>query len=427
MFKALYIRYKLSSSIPWEFRPYYSLIADPAAGTFTVVYRIPRLGHPGFYRLRSSNQPEHETTGWKMKQWRHFTFYLLVDVYHLTTGALKVCLYRLFHSKSTAGARARVSKASALERGHISNSIVSESKAKASFISLPVPSACGPVATTGMAGQSLNEAAQDPITMNETSVVARPSTMLHSPWKTTALRCGFYHYPSSTWETPKEVRFAVDIDFRIEPTPLLLDWRQFVWTALAFGVDEYAWHSKQQSMETREGLYSHNGDKIFSITDYKDGWLAKLEPSVHGFSLCRALAADNIVVAGSGKSPQSRSLATPGLTYDLASLSHVLCDTGPSAAVPDKARLCGLSLKHAPQPLEAAICLGLHNQRSTPAYPANEELLEYHERSLCELKKVFNHKRCESLLEALKACSVSGDLAERVIAQLRCRKDCRGS
>lgn len=49
MGKALWIRRKLLKSISPELRDYYSLIADPAAGTVTVVARTPRLALPGLW------------------------------------------------------------------------------------------------------------------------------------------------------------------------------------------------------------------------------------------------------------------------------------------------------------------------------------------------------------------------------------------
>lgn len=57
MFKALWIRYQLSNSIPLDYQRFFSLIADPAAGKVTVVGRTPRLAQPGLWM---ASYREHE-------------------------------------------------------------------------------------------------------------------------------------------------------------------------------------------------------------------------------------------------------------------------------------------------------------------------------------------------------------------------------
>jgi hypothetical protein len=87
----------MSEPAPWQLRPYYSLIADPAAGTVTVVARVPRLANPGFWR--SSLDPQEDlNVEWPFnKRWWHRIFCRSIDAVKKLVSApwpYRLVLYR---------------------------------------------------------------------------------------------------------------------------------------------------------------------------------------------------------------------------------------------------------------------------------------------------------------------------------------------
>ncbi|KAK7631956.1 hypothetical protein IWX47DRAFT_908971 [Phyllosticta citricarpa] len=72
IFLSLLIRYRLSASIPSEFRHFFDLIADPANGDVILTFRIPLCNNPGLWPAERPPQPEPVRK--LLQLWRHKVF-----------------------------------------------------------------------------------------------------------------------------------------------------------------------------------------------------------------------------------------------------------------------------------------------------------------------------------------------------------------
>jgi hypothetical protein len=186
MVLAIHIWLKLRKSIPLQYRKYYSLLPDPAAGKVTVVARTPSLELPGL---------------WPTK----------VTIDHLGKVPLqrrKTALPTLADHLAFIPISPAVPTLTALHRAF------SDVDSVASF-------------------QSFRIARQRLLGRTWMTLVDQCSLSLGSPQDDVNT-----HGTKLEREEDDEVRFAVESDMNAnEPTPLRMNWAQFVWLSLALGVN----------------------------------------------------------------------------------------------------------------------------------------------------------------------------------------------
>ena len=91
MGKAIWIRRKLVKSLSPKVRDYYSLIADPAAGTVTVVARTPRLAFPGLWTYvpaETQDAPQHKPQHRARVSWKQ-SWEALCFLYRMPAKAIQ--------------------------------------------------------------------------------------------------------------------------------------------------------------------------------------------------------------------------------------------------------------------------------------------------------------------------------------------------
>ncbi|KAK8156667.1 hypothetical protein BKA80DRAFT_312969 [Phyllosticta citrichinensis] len=76
--KAFLIRFRLSQTVPWELRPFYTLSADAANGDVTVVIDSVSCVHPGLWPDEKAGVQCTLTPGMMFKRWSHRVFYRLI-------------------------------------------------------------------------------------------------------------------------------------------------------------------------------------------------------------------------------------------------------------------------------------------------------------------------------------------------------------
>ncbi|KAL1394213.1 hypothetical protein HDK64DRAFT_17159 [Phyllosticta capitalensis] len=279
--KALWIRYKLSSSIPWPLRQYYTLITDPASGTVTVV--APKAWVPRFDRLFHEDSAfEHlgSNQGWFSKTRRHRVFYRIM---------------RRF------------------KRGH-----------KATIgLFRPVSKTPPRVFSTSLAGFSKPEdpwmPALEPSPINDTSSKevfrVNAADLLYRPWMSLFMKCNVGLQPYGILECEnEEVHFKVDIDWRIAYAPRVkeIPWFAFVLLALGLGVKFIGFDPKGKEVF----LYScmdNDGlgylPPMFRFFVFDDEWTFRPEPMLsHSFSIRTALAWVSVMCLGRADSRTCRPL-----------------------------------------------------------------------------------------------------------------------
>ncbi|KAK7529985.1 uncharacterized protein J3D65DRAFT_607655 [Phyllosticta citribraziliensis] len=76
--KAFLIRFRLSQTIPWELRPFYTISADAANGDVTVVIDSISCVHPGLWPDEKTGVQYTLSPGMMFKRWSHRAFYRLM-------------------------------------------------------------------------------------------------------------------------------------------------------------------------------------------------------------------------------------------------------------------------------------------------------------------------------------------------------------
>ncbi|SMR52603.1 unnamed protein product [Zymoseptoria tritici ST99CH_3D1] len=194
----------------------------------------------------------------------------------------------------------------------------------------------------------------------------------------------------------EETRFVVDNDMRMEPTPLSLDWAQFVWLALGLGADPY--FGFQDTLRNTEGrpiatLTSSRGEGICTV---------KLLPGWYEYSLRNALASVSIMMSDTlelsfSKDQESVDLcsvrrirstgfygAPPAHPSDLILPRNVRLTLKSMEGIVDKEIFAGTSIAKTKNPLATAATWATYTKRckaTGESITVTQELLEMRERS----------------------------------------------
>ncbi|KAK8217876.1 hypothetical protein IWZ01DRAFT_562619, partial [Phyllosticta capitalensis] len=321
--KAIWIRYRLSRTIPWPLRQHYTLITDPASGTVTVV--APKdwevnLWCPFTYIERSSDSTCCIT------KWRHRIFY----------GLIHGSMWRI--------SRSLILWSRFLDRHMHPDWETDDPYLWNSTWGDPTHGPNKPLIP------ALESYPGNGVSLAQEIFFPLLRDTFYFPWMTFAMRCNLRLAPKD------HVRFIVDSDWKIEAHPRMpLKWRSFVFLALGLGVNilkfdpercfglaeqfdpEIESHLESESYLESESHLGYGFDpvqkstSILSFHGYEtlrfyfsgDNWMFQLIPEcAHSFSIRTALAWLNVMSLERAGSKVYRSVAqTPDPEGLLASSS----------------------------------------------------------------------------------------------------------
>lgn len=259
--KSMWIWYKLSRSVPWELRKFYTLIPDPVAGTVLVsAKRLQLKPKSGIWRPR--RQPR-KALIWH-KRIHVFLWYIHVSV-------------KVISGRPKGNIRPPKSEdhISLLERGitlldHEDASRIDETDfngpcaAISSDISGPDSSHCGYIF---------------------------PADGLYSPWMSTGLAFGLdLEEMKPDCEDHKPVRGTVNLDWQIVAPPLTMTWAQFVWLMLGMEVLPGA----LMEMRTGDRLWTANAFNV-QISRLGNKWVVRPD---RAYSKCSNSIRNALAVGG---------------------------------------------------------------------------------------------------------------------------------
>lgn len=350
---AIHIWLKLKKSIPIRYRKYYSLLPDPAAGKVTVVARTPSLERPGLwptkaggYGLRKPLLPKPKTA-----------LPSLAD--HVGFVPIAPALSGLTASELT----------------------VNDGSITVPFRSFKMPR----------------------------------RTLLGRTWMTLADRCalvlGSPEDDENAYGTKlerdeeDEIRFSVESDTNANaPTPLRMDWAQFVWLSLALGVPPYnsEWCDSYPCT-----LKDIEGNALITLFESEGQFFARLftERNI-SYSLNRAFAWHNVILEREGLWPlgwQRKSHVplnsvqiSPGLST-LLNTNEV--ERGASSV------LRGKEAQDCEDPLASACRWMLYHRRyrsiTGVSIPVSQQMMEFRERALCHLHLLDKKGQLEEKIRLL--------------------------
>jgi hypothetical protein len=336
MLVAIRIWTKLKRSIPPSFMNYYSLIPDPTAGNVTVVARMPTLDIPGLWSINTPKARLRSSASEKKKK-----------------------PYSQLHRSIVAMGMPLTAPSTAMMARDASRSNIG-----------PPPS---------------------PLRIERQKLLGRT-------WMSLADHCGLVLKKSRNDEDEndddpsdqEEIRFLVASDMKAsDRTPLEMNWVQFVWLALALGVNpsnpswqpKFPYYLKDSEEEDFVHLF-YEEDRLFA----KCALRAKLT-----YSLRRAFAYYNIELDNECLSPLGcDKSARVCLEHVTMSPELSRCRLGMDL----NSQGCSNTIRgKEPQdcnnPLAAACCWMLYWRRHYHEFhellPVSQHLLEYRQRVLCRL------------------------------------------
>ncbi|KAF2144856.1 uncharacterized protein K452DRAFT_305822 [Aplosporella prunicola CBS 121167] len=421
MFKSFWIRYHLSRSVPWEFRPFYSLIADPAAGTVTVVARTPRLKCPWLWKDKIGHE-QTPSTEWRLKRWRHRTFYSSIKCFRSLYWLLPVTIFRLFKKLG--------------QRSH-------SKKDSTGIDPITVPSRAFQMELSGNSNWSTYNLALESRNKAEkikTEFHVGQPTLLHSVWMTASLRCGFSMCSEDDesarnleYRLQEETRFVVDGDLSIgKPTPLAMDWAQFVLFVRGIGIHPF--HVDPDLKDYK--LVAMDGNTVLRVSEVNHRWFAELQPNHnHQRSVRRALAWDHIMVLDRNKSffcwalgkNYTVPLHTLNIGSGLSSAVSPIClinnnyttDLTKDSISSSRCDMSGRDPQDCPDQLAAALTWLFYEQgcqRRGEILPISQRFLEVRERSLCLLKRLDRETVPEQRMHSILATHIEREKLSAVQA-----------
>ena len=418
MFKAVWIRCKLSQSIPWEHRPFYSLIADPAAGTVTVVAQTPHLGQPGIWKT-NVGPTKLPSAGWLSKHQRHKAFFRFIRAFKSLLDLFRswdiVVSKTFFHQLKKRMAHRRLTW-------------YLENHSDRMFCEL-----------------RLDPALKSSIHTEELTrpFYVQPPVLLYTTWMAVSLQCGFDvtmnddFWSSLKVQQPEEIRFVVDIDMNMEkPTPLAPKWPKFVLFALGIGANAYG-EGLQLTGPDSVGpdFVDSHGRTILHASQVSDQWFIKFTDQgrvynsglsyTHQFSIRRALAWGNVMIVKRRESWFCWGLGQEGMapldsieiSSDLSSWMILQANSNipPSGPEPypgptelplyrPPARITGDDPESHQDPLATAIMWLFYDDgcgTTEELLPISQRLQETRERGLCFLQQLDRIQSLESKVHKL--------------------------
>ncbi|KAK8243436.1 hypothetical protein HDK90DRAFT_123192 [Phyllosticta capitalensis] len=390
--KALWIRYKLSSSIPWPLRQYYTLITDPASGTVTVV--APKAWVPRFDRLFHEDSAfEHlgSNQGWFSKTRRHRVFYRIMR------------RFKRGH-KATIGLFRPVSKTPPQD---FSTSLAEISKPEDPWMPALEPS------------PSNDTSSKEVFRVNA-------ADLLYRPWMSLFMKCNVGLRPYGSLECEhEEVRFKVDIDWRIAYAPrVITSWFAFVLLVLGLGVNFIDFDPKGKEVFLYSCMDHWRPMFRFFVSD--DEWTFRSEPMLsHSFSIRTALAWVSVMCLGRADSGTCRPL---GRLREGSLPSTVLDRSGrcqmPVASCHYYIETFANAAENMRDLLSAATTWMFYQHRCIKSgdtfLPVGQRLLETRQRILCRLQELDEEKHLErEIIDILGQHADSEALCNEISKRLR--------
>lgn len=266
MIKSIWIRTKLSQSIPPEFRYLFSLIPDPASGTVTVVGRIPRLA--GLWKISGM---KFSASSISSKQRQHPTVYKSLALVRTVARSWRTAVLRMLHRS--------VRKSSDLSMAAL--------REDGSHMDT-VPACRG--------DDSPNK-----------RFWIRRQRLLHAQWMQLALQCGFdvraNDHEECHWdEEVEDIRIVVDSDMRIHTIPLMMDWDELVWFALGNGVSPF------DQCFNKPGGVANSVESVacMKFVEAHDHLAVTMFEGAQRFSWRKACSASYVMVSYSDKGDESQ-------------------------------------------------------------------------------------------------------------------------
>lgn len=271
--KALYIRYQLSKSIPWQLRPCYTFITDPAAGTVTVVTQTPLFcTNPGLWPNEPSIRLDVRD---RFKQWRHRIFYgLLAKSTKWASLVLSACIPH------------RGTRANELDAMELAN------------FHEQTPANVEP---SNARKEPTQQSTKTRFSMDMNEFVINEQDHLLCSWMPTVARNGCITKDGKDFNRDlvktTAIRMTVNIDMDIPKSPVLvMKWKDFVWFSLAIGVDPADLHMGGTRINLKSRSDSPSVLMHGSRADADDDWYFALRANQqYQLSVPRALAWWNIM------------------------------------------------------------------------------------------------------------------------------------
>ncbi|OQO05015.1 hypothetical protein B0A48_08035 [Cryoendolithus antarcticus] len=408
MGKALWIRSKLSNSIPWQLRPYFHLIADPAAGTVTVVARTPALQLPGLWQSYEQTLSPPAKPPWS---------------WHLELASLG----SLFGKAVEILPSTETSDNSAPSMGLLHRPWM-DAVRNGGFVLEPA------VTKRLLLSRRIDREEQSAGDV-ETAIDLAPEGLAISG------RPRLKRSATSRWRRskrpPEDQRFTVDIDFAIrdQVIPVQMTWQQFVWFALGSGASPYDPNLLEDHGECRS-LEQRGSKRLLTITTNADRKYVQLASSPRStrselkydrFSLARALAWDHVMILPEQRAQPAHKHnvsvlycysvgQTHGVSlYDCSIEAESYNDTRTFSATQASNWSTCLSMStptkassHIVQPLTAALAWWFYDQEAmrTPGLqmPVTDRLQMVRQQSLHHLKQLDSGDLLEPRISALWQC-----------------------
>ncbi|KAK7610310.1 hypothetical protein BKA81DRAFT_431316 [Phyllosticta paracitricarpa] len=369
--KAFWIRFRLSQTIPWELRPFYTLSADGANGEVTVVINSISCVHPGLWpdELKRTGVQCNLSPGTRFKRWSHRVFYRL--------------LYKCepMHKKLSSVWNKIMSRWSIRERVAFSDTDADNHVGKYMRENPSLPAVW-----TWNNNKSLEP---EPFCLSEPDLLFRP-------WMAVAAKLGLCVHKESEYShglflKRPALRFTVSTDMEIPKNPeLAMDGTDFLWLALALGVDPFFFDPTKPNFNG-ESLRSYS-EPVMRFLEIDGDWYFEVtrDAKKQQHSIRRALAWVNVMCSERDGNVYCRPLRSPKsdetpLTKQSFHLKHFQPFKYQHSNPANNRRA-----------LAAALSWGLYEYFE----PVSQWMVEIQERSLCYL---YGLEKSGALLKKLGA------------------------
>lgn len=281
--KASVIRYRLSKSIPWEIRPFYSISADPANGN-VMVYVPPLIcAHVNLWP-KDMEEDWPLSRSMRFKRWSHKAFHGLI---------LDCRVWLIFKSMTGSEIKTWIK---IFMFGLCPCLLISSTRRKRFFARLRGGNRARDTRFWGIRETYALRSSRRNVSkdFSPTNLFSTDrSKYLYTPWMMMALDCGLI-IRHSHLEKGIDTRFTVSIDMAIEKrVPLAMKWRDFVLFALAIGIDPNTLDPRQENFLLSS--YESN-TKIFHGSKVGDDLFLDFLPKYkNNYSVQRVLAWFNIM------------------------------------------------------------------------------------------------------------------------------------
>ncbi|KAK8217889.1 hypothetical protein IWZ01DRAFT_131192 [Phyllosticta capitalensis] len=396
-FKAFWIRFRLSKSIPWQLRPFYTISADAANGEVTVVVESISCVHHGLWPDKRSAVQCTLTPGILFKRWSHRVFFRCLHACEPMWSELCYAWSKLMLSWLP----------SAREEYSMSDPHRYEDLAE---VNMKIPAAWT------WRGEELSLVPKA-FRLGEPDLLCRP-------WMAVASTLGIcihkeLHYSHGMFLKRPALRFTVGMDMEIpKHLPLAMDATDFLWFALALNVNPLMFDPTKPGF-TYGSRFGDCEAPILRFSNIEGDWCFEVvrAGTKQQCSIRLALAWVNVICLERDGSIFCRRLLEPAT--EEAPLSKEFFDV--HGFDPIKYKRSDHKAKR--RALAAAIEWGYNvswrnsHQTTEVAFPISQYMWETRERSLCylfsldwltpKLVELFHEKAVFATLPAVSPSSNS--------------------